>query len=241
MPPLLGDAGAVSQELQNRLSRLAALPHGPVGRGLFDAGPQLIVDGEKGLPIRRLVGQGDEVFHIADDSVGKEAPLDLAAAAADALPVQQVQDGQSAVVVPGQDCRLPVAGGGQAGEKGILLHPVRHPDGLDDRAVVPDGHHVLVPPVLVLADEGIRRLNDPGGGAVISLQEQDLGPRIVLLKMEQRRRLRRPEAVDALVLVAHEKEVLPLPRQQAQDRVLDPGGVLGLVHAEVAIAVLKGP
>ena len=100
---------------------------------------------------------------------------------------------------------------------------------------------MLVSPVLVLADEGIRRLNDPGGGAVISLQEQDLGPRIVLLKVEQGRRLRRPEAVDALVLVAHEKEVLPLPRQQAQDRVLDPGGVLGLVHAEVAIAVLKGP
>ena len=181
------------------------------------------------------------MFHIADDAVGKEAPLDLAAAAADALPVQQVQNGQGAVVVPGQDCRLPVAGGGQAGEKGILLHPVRHPDGLDDRAVVPDGHHVLVPPVLVLADEGIRRLNDPGGGTVISLQKQDLGPRIVLLKVEQGRRLRRPEAVDALVLVAHEKEVLPLPRQQAQDRVLDPGGVLGLVHAEVAIAVLKGP
>ena len=59
--------------------------------------------------------------------------------------------------------------------------------------------------------------------------------------MEQGRRLRRPEAVDALILVAHQKEVLPLPRQQAQDRVLDTRRVLGLVHAEVAIAVLKGP
>ena len=46
-----------------------------------------------------------------------------------------------------------------------------------------------------------------------------------------------PEAVDALVLVPHQKEIAGA--EQVDDGVLDAGGVLSLVHAEVAAALLE--
>ena len=148
-------------------------------------------------------GKGDEVGHIPHHPVGEEGPLHLPAPAAGALAVQQIQQGQGAVVVAVEHRRLPVTVLGPLGQLGILLDPVSHPDGLDGRAGAPGGHHVLVPPVLVLADEPVRCGHDGGGGPVVLLQKEDPAPGVLLLKPQQGSGVRRPEAVDALVLVPH--------------------------------------
>ena len=148
-------------------------------------------------------GKGDEIGHIPHHPVGEEGPLHLPAPAAGALAVQQIQQGQGAVVVAVEHRRLPVTVLGPLGQLGILLDPVGHPDGLDGRAGAPGGHHVFVPPVLVLADEPIRCGHDGGGGPVVLLQKEDPAPGVLLLKSQQGSGVRRPEAVDALVLVPH--------------------------------------
>ena len=57
--------------------------------------------------------------------------------------------------------------------------------------------------------------------------------------MEQSLGIGGPESVDALVLIPNHKEVLTMLSQQGYDTVLDFRGVLGLVHTEVAISLLK--
>ncbi len=73
------------------------------------------------------------------------------------------------------------------------------------------------------------------------LHQQHPGARPHLLKLHQRLGIGRPETVDALVLVPHHKEIAGAPRQQGDDLVLDLGSVLGFVHTEIAVPVLKIP
>ena len=91
----------------------------------------------------------------------------------------------------------------------------------------------------VFLDEPVRRRHDLPGGAVVLLQAQDPGPGPLLREADQGGGVGGPEAVDALILVPHQKEVLALSRQQADDPVLDSGGVLGLVHTEIPETPLK--
>ena len=80
---------------------------------------------------------------------------------------------------------------------------------------------MLVPAVVILADEPVRRPDDGLGGAVVRLQQQHPAAGIIFLKSQQGLWLRRPEAIDALVLVPYQEEVSILPRQQPEDGVLD--------------------
>ena len=91
----------------------------------------------------------------------------------------------------------------------------------------------------IFLDKPVRGRHDLPGGAVVPLQAQDPGPGPVLRKADQDGGVGGPEAVDALILVPHQKEVPALPRQQTDDPVLDLRGVLGLIHAEIPVAPLK--
>ena len=87
--------------------------------------------------------------------------------------------------------------------------------------------------------ELIRRAHDPAAGAVILFHQQYFGAAVFLLKVEERLRIRRAEPVNALVLVSDHKKIVVAGSQQGDDRVLDPGRVLRLIHADVLVLILE--
>ncbi len=207
-------------------------------QALFELQVQLVVKPQEGLPVTGIEGKAQDVCQVPDHGAGEEEALPLPAGIGHPLPVQQVQKGQGAVVVPVEHRRGPLAVPGRLEQVAGLIPVVGQlhlPDGIPLGIVRP---HVLGVPGLVALDEGVRPLHDGAGGAVVGLHQQDPGPGPVLLKFQQGLGPGRPEAVDALVLVPHHKIVPVGPGQQGQDGVLDLGGVLGLVQAEVAAALL---
>ena len=61
---------------------------------------------------------------------------------------------------------------------------------------------------------------------------------MVFLKGKQRLRVRRTEAVNALVLISHHKQVFRFGCKQGYNGMLDFGCVLRLVHAQVRKFIL---
>ena len=109
---------------------------------------------------------------------------------------------------------------------GVLPLAAVQRDLADGRAAGADGVHVLVPAGDVLADEAVGRLDDLRRGAVVLFEEQDLCAGVVRLKVQQHIRAGGAEAVDALVLVADEKQVPACTGQQRDDCMLDARGIL---------------
>ena len=95
--------------------------------------------------------------------------------------------------------------------------------------------------VFVFLNEAVRRLHDAGVGTVVPLQIQNLRAGIEPVKAGEGLGKGRPEAVDALVLVAHHEDVLALGGEKMHDPVLDFGSILGLVHTEILIPLLDLP
>ena len=91
-------------------------------------------------------------------------------------------------------------------------------------------------------EDRVRGVEDLAPGAEI-LPQQD-APRltgrgrvgVALVFLGEDRGVGQPEAVDRLLHVAHQEEVLPLPGDGAEDRVLHPAHVLILVHHDLGIA-----
>ena len=210
-----------------------------LGQAPADPRPQLVVQPQEPLPVPGVQGKTDHVRDVSDHPAGEKGALHLAAAVWSPGPLQQVDERQGAVVVPVEHSGLPVTVLGQLGQPAVLTLPVIDGDLLRRGPAPPDGPHVLGQAVGVFLDEPVRRRHDFPGGAVVLLQAQDPGPGPVLRKADQGGGIGGPEAVDALILVPHQKEVPALFRQQADDPVLDLGGILGLVHTEIPVAPLK--
>ena len=85
----------------------------------------------------------------------------------------------------------------------------------------------------VVGDDLVGRVEDVAGGAVVLLELDDLRLGEVLLKVEDVPDVRAAPAVDRLVVVADDAEVVLLPRQQADELVLRGVGVLIFVHQNV--------
>ena len=100
------------------------------------------------------------------------------------------------------------------------------------------GPQLLALAALVVADHRVGGPQDVLGGAVVLLQPDDPGPLILVLKGEDVLDGGPPEAVDGLVVVAHHADVLPFPRQQGGQLVLEVVGVLILVDEHIAELVL---
>ncbi len=94
-------------------------------------------------------------------------------------------------------------------------------------------------PFPVSRDKRARQMQNLRRGAVVVLQQQRLRARPDRRKAQQRLRIGRAEAVDALILVADHEEVPAFLRQQLDNRVLHAGRVLRLVDAEIGVARLK--
>ena len=93
--------------------------------------------------------------------------------------------------------------------------------------------------VFVLLDEFLGSGYNGTSGTVVLLQIEYLCTGIDGFKLGEGLRVGGPKTVDALVLVAHQKEVAAGSRQQTENRVLDFGGVLGLVYTEVGVAAAE--
>ena len=91
----------------------------------------------------------------------------------------------------------------------------------------------------VVVDELIRDRNDLFPRAEILLHEQYFGISVFFVKIEKRLRVCRPEAVNALVLVADHEQVPAAFRKDRDHGMLDPRRVLCLVDADIPEAVLK--
>ena len=176
-----------------------------------------------------------EEAHTADDAVGNAVSLEGSFQCV-GLGVGPVQHGDI--------FKLPALG--QAEDLG------RHKAGLVGLGVgLPDadsaaggvlGPERLSLPAPVMGDHGVGRLQNGLGGAVVLLQADHLGRRILLLKVENILDGRAPEPVDALVIVAHHAEVLIAPGQQRGQQVLEVVGVLVLVDQHIAeLPLIVGP
>ena len=239
LPILPGLQPLVGQQAVKHRLVLGHPPEHPGQDGLFDLQIQLVVKPKEFLPVGVVKGELQHIGDVPDDGAGEEEALPLAAGVGHPLPLQQVDEGQGAVVVAVEHRRLLLAVLGHLQQIAVLPVVVRQRHHFHRRALGVARVHMFGSAALVALDERIRRLHDGLGGAVVGLHHQHLGPRPDLLKLQQGLGPRRPEAVDALVLVPHHKEVAGLYRQQAQDGVLDFGGVLGLVNTEKRPAALE--
>ena len=130
----------------------------------------------------------------------------------------------------------------------VVQDPVGHIAGLV--LLVGGGMYVDLAPLAVLgpeafalarsivADDGIGRVEDGLGRAVVLLEPDDLGFWVLLLEAQNILDSGPPEAVDGLVVVAHHADVLILLGQQLDQHILGVVGVLILVHHDVAEFVL---
>ena len=111
-------------------------------------------------------------------------------------------------------------------------------EGLDLLAVALSRKQALFFALRVMTHHGVGGAQDMARGAVVLLQLDGLAVFKVLLKVQDIGDVGATPAVNGLVIVAHDHEVLVLGGQQVGDLVLDVVGVLILVDANVAEALL---
>ena len=125
-----------------------------------------------------------------------------------------------------------------AGNPAALVALVARLEGLDLLAVALGRKQALVLALRVVAHHGVGGAQDMARRAIVLLQLDGLAAFKVLLKVQDIGDVGATPAVNGLVIVAHDHEVLVLGGQQVGDLVLDVVGVLILVDANVAEALL---
>ena len=91
----------------------------------------------------------------------------------------------------------------------------------------------------IFLDKPVRCRYNSAAGAEIFLHQQNLRPRMVLAKGKHCLGISRTESVNTLVLIPYHKQIVPFSGQEPDNFVLDFRGILGFVHANVGISVLK--
>ncbi|MNC42471.1 hypothetical protein D3C75_912870 [compost metagenome] len=90
----------------------------------------------------------------------------------------------------------------------------------------------------VVGDHLVGGIQNCGGRAVVLLQENGGGFRIIPLEVQDIGNIRPPPAVDGLVAVAHHADAVVLVGNHFAEHILGPVGVLILVHMDVLELVL---
>ena len=227
---IVGKALQIGEIGKEGLARRAE-PGGVLCRLAGDAGAELVIHPQKGLPVIRDQGKAEDICQVPGDAVGEEGQVALALPVGDVVSLQQVDQGQGAVVVPVENGSLLAAVLGHLEKVTVLRPPVPEGDLPHRFAAAAGGNHGLGMAGGVEADEAVRRSNDGGGGAEVGLHQQYPGAGVVFFKVQQGLGAGGPEAVDALIFVSHQEQISG--GKEVDDGVLDPGGVLGLVHAQV--------
>ena len=96
------------------------------------------------------------------------------------------------------------------------------------------GPQLLALAALVVADDGVGRLQNVPGGAIVLLQADDPAALILLLEGQNILNGGPTEAIDRLVIVTHHAEVFVAPRQKRGQEILQVVGVLILVDEYIA-------
>ena len=125
-----------------------------------------------------------------------------------------------------------------AGNPATLVALVTRLEGLNLLAIALGRKQALVLALRVMAYHGVGGAQDMTRGAVVLLQLDGLAVFKVLLKVQDIGDVGATPAINGLVVVAHDHKVLVLGGQQVGDFVLDVVGVLILVDANVAEALL---
>ena len=125
-----------------------------------------------------------------------------------------------------------------AGNPAALVALVARLEGLDLLAIALGRKQALVLALRVVAYHGVGGVQDMTRGTIVLLQLDGLAVFKILLKVQDIGDVGATPAVNGLVIVAHDHEVLVLGGQQVGDFVLDVVGVLILVDANVAEALL---
>ena len=125
-----------------------------------------------------------------------------------------------------------------AGNPATLVALIARLEGLNLLAIALGRKQALVLALRVVAHHGVGGAQDMARGAVVLLQLNGLAVFEVLLKVQDVGDVGATPAVNGLVVVAHDHEVLVLGGQQVGDLVLDVVGVLILVDANIAEALL---
>ena len=125
-----------------------------------------------------------------------------------------------------------------AGNPAALVALVACLESLNLLAIALGRKQALVLALRVVANNSIGGAQDVTRGAIVLLQLDGLAVFKVLLKVQDIGDVGATPAINGLVVVAHNHEVLVLGGQQVGDLVLDVVGVLILVDANVAEALL---
>ena len=134
-----------------------------------------------------------------------------------------------------QDRRSPTASP-RPGRRSLRISPTTNcasdvssfePEGAHGLAVAPRRLERLVVARGVVADDGVRRVEDGPGRAVVRLEPDDLGPREVAGEVQDLADVGPAPAVDRLVVVAHHADVAVLAADLADDLVLRRGSCPG--------------
>ena len=149
------------------------------------------------------------------------------------LGVHPVEDG----VVGQMSARLEVLADDVGDVHGLILLVLGGVD-LHLVALAVLGPEGLALPLGVVLDDAVGGIQDIGGRAVVLLKADGLGALIDALEVEDVFDGRAPEAVDALVVVAHDADVLLRAGEEADEAELGHAGVLILVHQQVFVLVL---
>ena len=191
----------------------------------------------------RIGEVGDEVADLgalvelgpADDLVGDRVAAELLLEHA-ALRVGAVEDGDLVGPVgPVRAVRLALQQllhlAGDELRLGALVADLHD---LDERALPSRGPQVLALAPPVVGDHRVGGVEDLLRGAVVLLEADDLGVRVVALELEDVADVGAAPRVDALVVVADHGEVAVRAREEVGEPVLGVVGVLVLVDEHVA-------
>ena len=230
-----GKAQAVGQLLEHVLPAVAHLL-GDVGRDVAaDAVAQVV----EGVAVAGVEGQADQRAQVVQRVVGKQRGLAVLAADGEghARALQRVAQRRQAVVVAAEHAQRPSGRErlGAARDLCALGVPVAQGAVFHDAAVGLGGGHALLAAVCVVLYDAAARVHDLGAGAVVGLHVEHARAGVGVLEVHQIVGRGAAEAIDALVLVAHEEQVAAGAGQQVADALLDGRGVLRLVDLDVVV------
>jgi len=91
---------------------------------------------------------------------------------------------------------------------------------------------------LVVVDDGICRIDNVLGRAIVLLQTVHGNIVVILLKIEDVVNVRPAESIDTLCIVAHHTNILKLIGKRTYNEILGVVGILVLIHQNIAETVL---
>ena len=101
--------------------------------------------------------------------------------------------------------------------------------------------NLLGKPLFIVLNDLAGPLHNQTGATVIRIQQYPFCCRIILLEMQHNFRLRAPEPIDGLVVVAHDEQIILRRGQHPHDIVLELVDILKLIHQNIPELPLPGP